>query len=254
MDGVAKNRVLDHKSYPPLYFEGMHWPFISTFLHGTEFNAILNLDYSFLLSESFMTLFVSSVLKFNSDVHGFGPFLSILLTLGSPFIMETHGLPFGHFICSICWILFSSLLPLSLFMKLPSFDFAPLGLIIYLKNIFLSLFIYLPILLSRKFPELYLSTYLLGFSYSPIKPFLKKLFLRFLSAFWMFLYKGFLFFFHECNNPSQSFSSVFLGHCFLFLFQIPFCSEFFSPLAFKVGLFTKITGHHWTSAYIWVSL
>lgn len=38
----------------------------------------------------YLFFFVSSVLKFNNDVYGLGPFLSILLIFGSSFNVEIN--------------------------------------------------------------------------------------------------------------------------------------------------------------------
>lgn len=130
-------------------------------------------------------------------------------------------------------------------MKLLSLDFWTSWLNNLFKNIFLSLFIYLSFFFSRRFPELYLSTHLLRFSYHTYIFLIFKIPFCFLNVF----YKGFLFLFHECSNPSQSFWSVLLSTLSL----IPnsfFSLSFFFTSDFQVGIFPKITGRLWISVYM----
>ena len=137
----------------------MHRSFISALQYGIEkSNVILHLNHWFLLPESFMKFcFVCSVLKFNNDVHGLGPFLSILLIFGDPFKVATHVVLYsGNFICSITWIIFSYFLFFFSYLKLLLFDFGSLGLIIYLNVFFapcafICLFFFLGFLNSSSF-------------------------------------------------------------------------------------------------------
>lgn len=147
MDGVAENRVLDCKSHPPPYSEGTHWPFISTFQHGIEkFNAILNLDCFYFPKASWNFL---SLVFWNLTVMcmGLGLFCPFFSQLVAPLLWKLMDFHSGQFVAFVGY--FSP--PCFLFLS--------------------SWNSYLPFLLSRKFPELYLSTYLLRFSCFPIIPF-----------------------------------------------------------------------------------